>query len=56
MSSRWGALSSPQSSAPCHMLHAHAQLLGKLAEAFAPPEPELQHGAFQDLAKEVMCL
>jgi Family of unknown function (DUF5996) len=28
-------------------LHAHTQLLGKLAVALAPPEPELQHAALR---------
>src|SRR5262245_22597518 len=28
-------------------LHAHTQLLGKLAVALAPPEPQLQHGALR---------
>ncbi len=29
----------------CDTLHAHTQLLGKLAVALAPPEPQLQHAA-----------
>jgi len=29
----------------CDTLHAHTQVLGKLAVALAPPEPELQHAA-----------
>lgn len=33
--------------ATCDTLHAHAQLLGKLAVALAPPEPELQHAALR---------
>src|SRR3954468_1691430 len=28
-------------------LHAHTQLLGKLAARLAPPEPELQHAALR---------
>ena len=32
-------------SATCDTLHAHTQLLGKLAVALAPPEPQLQHAA-----------
>jgi hypothetical protein len=28
-------------------LHAHSQVLGKLAVVHAPPEPELQHGALR---------
>jgi hypothetical protein len=27
----------------CDTLHAHTQVLGKLAVALAPPEPQLQH-------------
>ena len=33
--------------ATCDTLHAHSQLLGKLAAALAPPEPELQHAALR---------
>jgi Family of unknown function (DUF5996) len=32
-------------------LHAHAQLLGKLAVALAPPEPQLQHAALRLTAR-----
>jgi Family of unknown function (DUF5996) len=31
--------------ATCDTLHAHAQVLGKLAATLAPPEPQLQHAA-----------
>jgi hypothetical protein len=31
----------------CDTLHGHAQVLGKLAVALAPPEPQLQHGALR---------
>jgi Family of unknown function (DUF5996) len=34
-------------SATCDTLHAHTQVLGKLALALAPPEPELQHAALR---------
>jgi hypothetical protein len=34
-------------SATCDTLHAHTQVLGKLAVACAPPEPELQHAALR---------
>ena len=34
-------------SATCDTLHAHAQVLGKLAAALAPPEPQLQHAALR---------
>jgi hypothetical protein len=32
-------------------LHAHTQLLGKLAVTLAPPEPQLQHGALRLTAR-----
>jgi hypothetical protein len=38
MSSAWPSLSYDQWSATCDTLHAHTQLLGKLAAAIAPPE------------------
>ena len=28
-------------------LHAHSQVLGKLAVVLGPPEPQLQHGALR---------
>ena len=31
----------------CDTLHAHSQILGKLAVTLAPPEPQLQHGALR---------
>ncbi len=31
--------------ATCDTLHAHTQVLGKLAAVLAAPEPQLQHGA-----------
>jgi hypothetical protein len=37
--------------ASCDTLHAHTQVLGKLALAVAPPEPELQHGALRLTAR-----
>ena len=33
--------------ATCDTLHTHTQLLGKLAVALAPPEPQLQHAALR---------
>src|SRR5271165_1864875 len=33
--------------ATCDTLHGHTQVLGKLAVAAAPPEPELQHAALR---------
>jgi hypothetical protein len=35
----------------CDTLHAHTQLLGKLAVGLAPPEPELQHAALRLTAR-----
>jgi hypothetical protein len=35
----------------CDTLHAHTQVLGKLAVALAPPEPELQHTALRLTAR-----
>src|ERR1700691_3922533 len=34
-------------SATCDTLHAHTQVLGKLAVALTPPEPQLQHAALR---------
>ncbi|HEX6392884.1 MAG TPA: DUF5996 family protein [Acidimicrobiales bacterium] len=48
----WPSLPTYESwSATCDTLHAHSQLLGKLAVALAPPEPELQHAALQLTAR-----
>ncbi len=47
MSSGWPAVSYEAWSATCDTLHAHTQLLGKLAVALAPPEPQLQHAALR---------
>ncbi|HEY3019735.1 MAG TPA: DUF5996 family protein [Solirubrobacteraceae bacterium] len=38
-------------SATCDTLHAHAQVLGKLAAVLAPPEPQLQHAALRLTAR-----
>src|SRR5487761_1138687 len=35
----------------CDTLHAHTQLLGKLAVRLAPPEPQLQHAALRLTAR-----
>jgi hypothetical protein len=37
--------------ATCDTLHAHTQVLGKLAAKLAPPEPELQHAALRLTAR-----
>ena len=48
MSSEWPpALPYEAWSATCDTLHAHTQVLGKLAVALAPPEPQLQHAALR---------
>jgi Family of unknown function (DUF5996) len=51
MASRWPALSYDQWSATCDTLHAHTQVLGKLAAVLAPPEPQLQHAALRLTAR-----
>ncbi len=51
MASGWQALSYDQWHETCDTLHAHTQLLGKLAVALAPPEPQLQHAALQLTAR-----
>jgi Family of unknown function (DUF5996) len=43
----WATLSYDQWHETCDTLHAHTQVLGKLAVALAPPEPELQHAALR---------
>jgi hypothetical protein len=35
----------------CDTLHAHTQVLGKLAVRLAPPEPQLQHAALRPTAR-----
>lgn len=47
----WPALSYEEWSETCDTLHAHTQVLGKLAVALAPPEPELQHAALRLTAR-----
>src|SRR5215467_12199743 len=51
MSAGWPAASYERWSATCDTLHAHTQVLGKLAVALAPPEPELQHAALRLTAR-----
>jgi len=51
MSSLWPALSYEQWSETCDTLHAHTQVLGKLAVVLAPPEPQLQHAALRLTAR-----
>jgi Family of unknown function (DUF5996) len=47
----WPALPYEHWSATCDTLHAHSQVLGKLAVALAPPEPQLQHAALRLTAR-----
>jgi hypothetical protein len=47
MASEWPALSYDAWSETCDTLHAHTQVLGKLAVELAPPEPQLQHAALR---------
>src|SRR3981189_791115 len=52
MSSPWPpALPYESWSATCDTLHAHTQVLGKLAVVLAPPEPQLQHAALRLTAR-----
>jgi Family of unknown function (DUF5996) len=51
MSSTWPTLSYPLWRATCDTLHAHTQVLGKLAAKLAPPEPQLQHAALRLTAR-----
>ena len=47
----WPALPYEEWHDTCDTLHAHTQVLGKLAVTLAPPEPELQHGALRLTAR-----
>ena len=51
MASVWPELPYEAWSATCDTLHAHTQVLGKLAITLAPPEPELQHAALRLTAR-----
>ena len=43
----WPSVSYEQWSDTCDTLHAHSQVLGKIAAKLAPPEPQLQHAALR---------
>lgn len=43
----WPALPYERWKATCDTLHAHTQVLGKLAAKLAPPQPQLQHAALR---------
>ena len=52
MASAWPSLPTYGAwQATCDTLHAHTQVLGKLAVALAPPEPHLQHAALRLTAR-----
>ena len=51
MTSSWPSVSYEEWSETCDTLHAHTQLLGKLAAQLAPPEPQLQHAALRLTAR-----
>src|SRR3954447_7767636 len=51
MTDQWPHLSYGDWSATCDTLHAHTQVLGKLAVELAPPEPQLQHAALRLTAR-----
>ncbi len=51
MSAGWPPLTYESWSATCDTLHAHTQVLGKLAVQLAPPEPQLQHAALRLTAR-----
>lgn len=51
MTSSWPSVSYEDWSETCDTLHAHTQLLGKLAAQLAPPEPQLQHAALRLTAR-----
>lgn len=51
-SSGWPALPPYETwSTTCDTLHAHTQVLGKLAATLGPPEPQLQHAALRQTAR-----
>src|SRR6476659_8077533 len=47
----WPAASYEDWAATCDTLHAHTQVLGKLAVVLAPAEPQLQHAALRLTAR-----
>src|SRR6478735_7503697 len=51
MPSRWPVRSYEDWRATCDTLHAHTQVLGKLAVKLAPPAPQLQHTALRLTAR-----
>jgi hypothetical protein len=51
MASAWPSVDYEAWSETCDTLHAHTQVLGKLAATLAPPEPQLQHAALRQTAR-----
>jgi hypothetical protein len=51
MPASWPTASFADWSETCETLHAHTQVLGKLAAELAPPEPQLQHAALRLTAR-----
>src|SRR3954454_1500769 len=51
MPSGWPDVSYDRWRATCDTVHAHTQVLGKLAVALAPPEPQLAHAALRLTAR-----
>jgi hypothetical protein len=51
MSTPWPPLPYEEWSATADTVHAHTQVLGKLAALLAPPEPQLQHAALRLTAR-----
>jgi Family of unknown function (DUF5996) len=49
--SDWPQLAYDEWAQTCDTLHAHTQVLGKLAVTLAPPEPQLQHAALRVTAR-----
>src|SRR5881409_1713261 len=47
MSPSWQSLPFAEWNETRETLHAHSQVLGKLAVVLAPPQPQLQHGALR---------
>ena len=47
----WPAIGYRDWAATCDTLHAHSQVLGKLAAVLAPPEPQLLHAALRLTAR-----
>jgi hypothetical protein len=47
MTHAWPELDFNRRNDTCDTLHAHTQVLGKLAATLGPPEPQLQHGALR---------